>query len=312
MPRPTHIASSHRSTRWLIAAFTALLLAACGAPDGGPPRFAGTIVASDFVVGTNRVPFVLTNVDGERLAWVRVHVSFVALDNEAAGVQAEADAVYHEIRGVTPHTHEGGFVHDHDDTRGFYVVPAVELNQAGVWEARFTVTSDPAIADPAPAPLLVRQEPTAPGVGERVPATQNLTLADVAAFAEVSTRNVEADRLHEVSVADALSQGKPLVVVFASPHFCVSAVCGPVVDVVEQVQTAFGTEANFIHIEPWDLVAAREDGRLVPAPVMNEWRLPSEPWVFVTDAGGHVVARFEGAVAGPEIERAILLALLVR
>ena len=162
---------------------------------------------------------------------------------------------------------------------------------------------------PGGAPFLVREEATAPGVGERVPATENLTLAEVAAFADLSTRNVETDRLHDLSVATALTQRKPLVVVFASPRFCVSAACGPAVDVVERVQAIFGGEASFIHIEPWDLSAAREEGRLVAAPVMDEWRLPSEPWTFVVGTDGRVVARFEGLVAGPEIERAILLAL---
>ena len=308
------ITPRHRITARHLGAIAAIaiaanVLAACGAPAVGPAPFAGTIVASDFAVGINRVPFVLTNVDGERLAGARVRVRFVALDDEGAGPQAEADATYYEIRGVTPHEHEDGFTHDHQELRGFYVVRAVALDRPGVWEARFTVVSDPAMEIPSGAPFLVRETPRAPGVGERAPATESLTLAEVAAFADLSTRNVETDRLHDLSVASALAQRRPLVVVFASPRFCVSAVCGPVVDVVEQVQTIFGGQASFIHIEPWDLSAAREEGRLVAAPAMDEWRLPSEPWTFVVGVDGRVVARFEGLVAGPEIERAILLAL---
>ncbi len=88
----------------------------------------------------------------------------------------------------------------------------------------------------------------------------------------------------------------------------VSAICGPVTDVVASVQKRYAELASFIHIEPWDLTIARDEGRLVAAAVMSEWRLPSEPWTFVVGRDGRVVARFEGIVAGVEIERALLKA----
>ena len=50
---------------------------------------------------------------------------------------------------------------------------------------------------------------------------------------------------------------------------------------------------------------ARAEGRLVPAPVMDEWRLPTEPWTFVVGADGRVTKRFEGLVTGDEVAAAL-------
>ena len=150
----------------------------------------------------------------------------------------------------------------------------------------------------------VKAGPTAPGVGERVPPTENLTIHDVASFADLSSRAVEDD-MHELSVAQALEGGRPFVVVCASPAFCVSAMCGPVTDTIAGVHDRFRGRADFIHIEPWDLAVARAEGRLVAGPAMDEWRLPTEPWTFVVGADGRVVKRFEGLVTGDEVAAAL-------
>jgi hypothetical protein len=111
-------------------------------------------------------------------------------------------------------------------------------------------------------------------------------------------------------VADALEAGKPLVVTFATPAYCQTRFCGPVVDNVKEVRAEFVDDVNFIHIEPFVL---DEEGRLVPgtqgAPAVTEpmqlWRLQTEPWIFVIDAEGVITARFEGAASTDELRRAI-------
>jgi hypothetical protein len=76
--------------------------------------------------------------------------------------------------------------------------------------------------------------------------------------------------------------------------------CGPVTDAMDQARGKAGG-VEFIHIEPWDLSAARNEGRLVATPVMEEWRLPTEPWTFVVGADGRVAMRFEGLVTVDEV-----------
>ena len=305
-----HVPSRPRSSAPLAAVVAGLLaLAAAGCSDGGEPAaqgpaYSGLIAATEFVVGENRFPFGIVAVDGEFLESAVVRVKFYSLEDPTPELLAEEIATWRTIEGETPHLHADGETHLHLNFRGIYVVDAVEFPKPGIWTAEFDVSGaygGPRVSDAA---FEVRAGPGAPGVGERVPATENLTIHDVASFADVSTRAVE-DEMHELSVAQALESGRPFVVVFASPAFCVSAMCGPVTDTIAGVHDSFRGRADFIHIEPWDLTVARAEGRLVAAPVMDEWRLPSEPWTFVVSADGRVAKRFEGLVTGDEVTAAL-------
>jgi hypothetical protein len=104
-------------------------------------------------------------------------------------------------------------------------------------------------------------------------------------------------------VADALGAGEPFVLVFATPKYCASAVCGPTLDDVETVAEDY-RGLTFIHSEIY--VGLEPSNEVLPT--VSEWGLPSEPWVFVVAADGKVVAKFEGA-APPEELRAVLEAL---
>jgi hypothetical protein len=115
--------------------------------------------------------------------------------------------------------------------------------------------------------------------------------------------------LHQLTVAEAIANGRPSVVAFATPAFCQTRFCGPVVDaVVMPLYERYGDRVNFLHIEPYQLEEARK-GRLVVIPEMQEWGLPSEPWIFVLDATGHVIAKFEGIMSKEEVEPALQRAL---
>ena len=308
MPQPPSRRPLSARLAAIVVGLLAVAAAGCGTDDGAPAvggkAYSGLIAASEFVVGENRFPFGLVARDGGFLEDARVRVRFFSLEDGTPELLAEEAAEWRTIEGVTPHRHPDGETHLHLDFRGVYVVDSVELPTPGIWEAEFDVSGAYGGPDVTSAAFAVSAGPTAPGVGERVPATENPTIHDVASFAEVSTRAVEDD-LHELSVAQALEVGRPFVVVFASPRFCVSAMGGPVTDTIAAVHDRFRGRADFIHIEPWDLEAARNEGRLIPSPVMDEWRLPTEPWTFVVGADGRVVKRFEGLVTGDEVAAAL-------
>ena len=40
-------------------------------------------------------------------------------------------------------------------------------------------------------------------------------------------------------------------------------------------------------------------------PIIDEWRLQSEPWVFIVNAEGNIAAKFEGLVTFEELEEAL-------
>ncbi|MCY4582194.1 MAG: hypothetical protein OXE50_05255 [Chloroflexi bacterium] len=279
-------------------------LAACGGePEPPAPVYSGILAAAEFVAGPqpNRFPFGLVDKNGAFLKRADVSVRFFELDGEESRFHAEAQAVWREVEGVTPHLHDDGEVHLHLEYAGVYVVDAVTFPSPGIWGAEFAIDGGTLTEGTA---FRVQAEAGAPMVGDAAPRTQNRTVHE-APFPEISTRPVETDALHNVSVAEALDAGEPFVVFFASPQFCVSALCGPVTDALDRVHRELGGSVEVIHIEPWDLDAARNEGRLTPSTEMLEWGLPSEPWTFVVDDGGLIATRYEGLVAVEEVVGAV-------
>jgi hypothetical protein len=73
-----------------------------------------------------------------------------------------------------------------------------------------------------------------------------------------------------------------------------------VVDSIEAVYDEFGDEANFIHVEVYKLFDP-----LTIADEVTEWGLTSEPWTFVLDEDGTVVARLGGPISPQEVTAAL-------
>jgi hypothetical protein len=140
-------------------------------------------------------------------------------------------------------------------------------------------------------------------VGARAYPSRTPTIASTGGdLAELTTR-VPPDRgLLRYSIAGSLAAGKPFVVTFATPKFCTSRTCGPVVDVVDAVRRRLGhTGVRFIHVE----VYRRNDPTLGWNRFMREWRLPSEPWTFLVGSDGRIKAKFEGPVSVTELAAAV-------
>ena len=95
-------------------------------------------------------------------------------------------------------------------------------------------------------------------------------------------------------------EGKPQLIVFATPQFCTSRMCGPVVDIVRTLLPAYGKRVAFTHQEIWQDFASKKAFSTV-----DEWGLQSEPWIFVVDGEGIIRAKFEGLVSQVELEAAL-------
>ena len=106
--------------------------------------------------------------------------------------------------------------------------------------------------------------------------------------------------MHEVDFADVVGK-KPVILLFATPALCRSRVCGPVVDVAEQIKAARGKDAAFMHMEIFRNNELDQGFR----PQVVQWKLPTEPWLFAIDSRGRVAARLEGAFSAEELEQAV-------
>jgi hypothetical protein len=153
---------------------------------------------------------------------------------------------------------------------------------------------------PHPPRGVPKSPPNPPDVGEAAPRVHTPTAADVEGdLSKIDTR-IPPDQMHENDLAEVLGK-EPVVLLFATPQFCQSRVCGPVVDEAEQVNQTDGRGVAFIHMEIYkDNNPSRGARSQVKA-----YRLESEPWLFVIDRHGIIRTRIEGAWSIPELERAL-------
>lgn len=149
--------------------------------------------------------------------------------------------------------------------------------------------------------VVVRPSSESPSVGSKAYPSKTPTLANAPASRLTTRRPPDLGLLH-ASVASSLQAHKPFVLVFATPRWCESRTCGPVVDVVDAARRRFaGRGIRFIHVEIYrDNNPAKGFNRWV-----REWHLPSEPWTFLVGADGRIKAKFEGSVSLSELTAAI-------
>ena len=184
---------------------------------------------------------------------------------------------------------------DPDAAQAIYITQ-IPLDKPGAWTfAALVKEGDGYTGSLLPTPSEVG-EFNPPDVGDPAPKVHTPTADEVADISEIDTR-VPPDDMHDEDLADVLGR-KPVVLLFATPQLCQSRICGPVVDVAEQVKREFGDRVAFIHQEVYNDNEISKGVR----PQMRAYRLPSEPWLFVIDRSGKVSTVIEGAFSVGELQ----------
>jgi hypothetical protein len=184
------------------------------------------------------------------------------------------------------------------DAKAVYVAN-IAFDSAGDWRLVAVVESDDGlVATPLPS-VIVRENKDIPDVGEPAPKVHTPTLAEVGGDVESIDTRVPPSTMHGDDLAEVLGK-EPVVLLFATPALCQSRVCGPVVDVAEQVKAEYGDEAAFIHQE---IYVDNEPPKLRSQ--VKAFGLFTEPWLFVIDKSGDISTRIEGAFSVNELEHAL-------
>jgi len=261
------------------------------------PVFAPTV--SLLEPGVNRIGFALFDVARKQLTGAPVALYLARPDgSDLRGpfvARTESLAVKPQFRSRTT-------AQDPESTTSVYVAD-VPVNRAGKVVVVAVARMGGKLVSTGPHSLDVgaADGPGPPRAGEKAVRIHTLTLASVGGDAsKISTRVPPAEDLLRTDFADVVGR-KPAVLIFATPQLCVSRVCGPVVDVAEQVKDGVGDDVAFIHQEIYNENDVAKGFR----PQVRAWRLPTEPWFFVVDRRGRVSARFEGAVSVGELQRAV-------
>jgi hypothetical protein len=183
--------------------------------------------------------------------------------------------------------------------RNIYVVH-VRVPRAG----RYWLAAEPIGARiQALATLDVKRRSDSPVLGAKAPASETPTLASAGGRTRELTTRIPPDRpLLRYSIADSLAARKPFVVTFATPRYCESRTCGPVVDVVDHARRRFERQGiRFIHVE----VYTGNNPQRGYNRWMKQWRLRTEPWTFVVGRDGRIKAKFEGSLSARELAAAV-------
>ena len=254
------------------------------------------LASTDLGVGLNRLAFGIIEGDARQVRVPEAKVLLFHVDTTADRPRASASAAF----VAWPHGRHGVYVTN------------VELDAPGQWGIVAEITGDDGAARTAQSGVFqVKRETSAPAIGSPAPPSVTRTSSDVDDLAELTTSPDPDPDLYAMTVAEAVSSGRPSVIAFATPAFCRTATCGPQVEVVSALRDRFGPDANFVHVEVYENAHEIEGdaSKLRLDPAMTEWGLLTEPFTFVVDAGGLVAAKFEGFVTEGELEVALAAVL---
>ena len=290
------------SRRTVLAGGAALVfLTACGGDDGGSADETddattdSTATGSDELTGTLLVLLpqqgVLT-ADGEQ------RVPLAIADAEGVPVRDGLGPRDFQIRTdtgeptvVTVEAHTDGVPTPYYPVRFTPAAPGIhELTVVG--EPGFNaVTLD--ISEAALLPL----------VGQPLPVVATPTTADARGVDPICTRTPACD-LHAVSLSDVLGTA-PVALSIATPEFCQTAICGPVLDLLIEALPDYPTITG-VHAEVYADPRGGDDptaGGL--APITDEFALTFEPTLYLVDATGTVVTRLDSVYDRVELRAAL-------
>lgn len=268
-----------------------------------PITHGAVLGASEILVGQDRLSFGIMTSDGTAIEGAEIQALFYYLkDGGVSEFKGEFAAHFQEVNFPTPHPHTNGQLHVHHETVGIYVISDPPVTIPGIWVMDLEITQSPQV--PAISTNLAFEAVTKSAtliVGDQVPAIENPTISTSESLQAITSHQSPTRELYELTIADALQASTPFIVLFASPAFCTTRLCGPMTDLIIQMHERFNNRFNFIHIEPWDLDLARTKGQLKWTRSAKQWGLPSEPWLFVINDDGVVATRFEGLVGTDEL-----------
>jgi hypothetical protein len=258
------------------------------------PNVAITMGAGSFVPGSVRFPFMVITNDARPVNKPKARVWIANGKDKKPFAQATARLERIGISGVSSPA-AGGV------TRIY--VTRLEISRPG----RYWLVAQPAGQKVKGISVFdVRPTLPIPAVGAKAPASRTPTLGQ-APLSRLTTADPPDRGLLHYSVAASLAAHKPFVVTFATPKYCTSRVCGPVVDVVNAVHRKLGSSGvRFIHVEVYtDNNPTKGYNRW-----MRQWGLVTEPWTFLVGRDGRIKAEFEGSVSEAELTNAVKAKLL--
>jgi hypothetical protein len=306
----------HRTA--LLALVLALaLLASCSSSDSpsAKDRMQAELATSDIYVNApQRVAVGLIFANGKLVTFGSVGFSFSYLGTmkQPIAPQAgpQATAAYIPTPGTPQGTGSGPTITD--TARGVYEAENVTFDAPGVWSVLVTADIAGAGTQMARKAFLVEAAPALPAPGQPALRTENLTVHSKGVpLAAIDSRasidgSIPDRNLHEWTIAEAIAEHRPALVVFATPVYCISRFCGPVTDAVEQLSRTYANRAEFIHIEIYRNYKKNALNKAAVEWLYRKGNL-TEPWLYLIGANGTILDRwsslFDVREVGKELQQ---------
>jgi hypothetical protein len=262
--------------------------------QGGPVL---SMSVSDLEPGSNRVGFGLFDRTRRQIAQAPTALYIAPVGGGRA--VGPFPARYESLK-LPPQFESRSVASDPDSARTVYVSD-VKFPRTGQFDVIALIRLDNRFVAALPTRgLTVVKDSSVPEVGEKAPVIHTPTVDSVGGDVKKIDTRVPPSSMHDVDFANAVGK-KPVVLIFATPALCQSKVCGPVVDIAEEVKAQRSGDADFIHMEIYRDNEVNKGFR----PQVAAYRLKTEPWVFAIDRRGRIAARIEGAFSARELGRAV-------
>ena len=228
------------------------------------------LATSDLQQGTNRFSIAIADKDG----FINSDMISVKFEGEDGYPKFEQDLKFVEFTDY----YGSGL------KRGVFS-EIVEFNKKGPWTLN--------LGD-ANIEFIVKEYSNSINVGDIAPKSDNLTINE-APLSELSSGYSPDERFYNHKIVNLLNDNTPFVVSFLSPAFCTSPTCGPQMETLSEFADIYGSKVPVIHVETYqNPQSVKSDfNSAVINPILNEWRIDTDQWLFII-GNGMVVAKFEG------------------
>ena len=172
----------------------------------------------------------------------------------------------------------------------------VDIDKPGI----YTLIVDGGPAEGAAIQVLNATEVLIPLVGSQLPGFDTPTFEDHRGVEPVCTRTPEPCEFHNITLNEALALKKPIAYLVGTPAHCSTGTCSPALEALVTVKNSIGDAITFLHAEIYT-----DDKATKVTPAVVALKMEYEPAIYITDASGKIVERFDAVFDAKEISDAI-------
>jgi hypothetical protein len=280
----------------LLAGAGSLVVSACGSGDNSPGEAAATTTTT-LAEGLSLAPVFLT----QQPAGVEVRLPLALAD--AQGALTDDSPSELAVRVGNADTGELGdpvMVERHDEGVPRPYFPLITtFPEPGNWRIATEVDGTP--AQIVVAALPPGQTAAVPVVGEQLISVPTPTVDNALGVDPICT-SVPPCPLHAISLDTAIGADKAIALLIATPAFCQTAICGPVLDLLLARAAQYAETVTMIHVEVYPNEAAV--GRTT-TDVVNAYGLPWEPSLFLALPDGTITNRLDYTFDQRELDESL-------